>query len=252
MSYVSPNYPLPPNNADRLSECERQLACQIVNGVEQAAAIGRSRVAQMPPPSEFAAIGLPVAKQAQIAQARINTANSPGQVKGTGTRLPMKAKAPLKVKIIPLNVTVAEYDGCCIRGVDQLAPVIQQQPRISIPPAPTVRETPQGPLYLQPPPAAPPYMPPSPPQPNVMTIGGPVVVPQQSQLTVGRFMGYAYPPAPPPVAGPVLQTRGMGVVWGDASSRPCGRTWVRKGGISGTGWLMIGLGAAALVWGGRR
>jgi hypothetical protein len=257
MSYVSPNYPLPPNTADRLSECERVLACQIVNGVEQAAAQGQARVQQMPPPAAFADIGLPVAKQAQVAQARIAKANNPGLTAGTGApaSASRKSYAPLRVKIIPLNVTEAEYSGCCIRGVEALAPVIQQQPRISIPPAPIVRQTPQGPLYLQPPASAPPYMPPvsAPvvvPQPQVMTIGSPAL-PQQSQLPVGRFMGYAYPAASAPVAGPVLQTRGMGAAWGNAGSRPCGPTWPQKaGGMSGKGWLMLlglGIGAYALT-----
>jgi hypothetical protein len=259
MSYVSPNYPLPPNTADRLSECERVLACQIVNGVEQAATEGQIRVQQMPPPAAFADIGLPVAKQAQVAQARINRANHPGTAAGTGAPASTSRKSPLRVKIIPLNVTEAEYSGCCIRGVEALAPVIQQQPRISIPPAPTVMTTPQGPLYLQPPPSAPPYMPPQAQQavqqsqgPQVLVLPGQgPAIPQQSQLTVGRFMGYAYPAASAPVAGPVIQTRGMGAAWGNAGSRPCGPTWPQKaGGLSGKGWLMLlglGIGAYALT-----
>jgi hypothetical protein len=265
MSYVTPGSPLPPNNADRLSECERVLACQIVNGVEQAAAQGVARSQQTAPPSSFVSFGLPVAKQVQSAQTMLASANSPGVAFGTGDPSSRKATRRYgRAKIMPLNVTEAEYSGCCIRGVDALAPQVQYQPRITIPPAPIVRDTPLGPLYLKPPASAPPFMPPQAQQavqqsqgPQVLVLPGqgPVTA-VQSQLPVGRFMGYAYPAPGPPVAGPVIPFRGMGAIWGNSGTGPCGPSWPRRnysGGMSGKGWLMLAaLGIGAYAWAGRR
>ncbi len=249
MSYVTPGSPLPPNNADPLSECQRVLSCQIINGVEAAAAEGRARVQQIATPASFIALGLPVAKQVVSAGTMLKSAIQPGVAAGTGDPTSSKIQRRQPVKIIPLNVTQDEYSGCCIRGVDMLAPaVVQYQPRITIPPAPIVRDTSQGPLYLKPPVTAPPFMPAQAVQsvqqsqgPKVMAMpmmrGGSFV---QNRLPVGRYMGF----------------RGMGATWGDVGTGPCGQTWpVRKyaGGMSGKGWLLlaaIGIGAYAMS--GRR
>jgi hypothetical protein len=233
MSYVSPNAPLPRNSADPVSPCEALKACQIANGVDEAAARGRSRINQLATPASFIPLGLPVVKQAVDAQARLAAANAPGSVAGSGsggvatTAQARRLPAP---QIVPLNVTPAEYSGCCVRGVDPIPEVRVQAPqvRISIPPAPIPTQTATGLIYLKPSASTPPYMPDVVTRRALPTFGG--VLPVQPDFpAVGRYMGYG--------------GRGLGAVWGNAGGRPCGATW---GSVRPSGWVWLLVGAVGV------
>jgi hypothetical protein len=235
MSYVSPNSPLPPNGStSAISACEALKACQIVNGVEQAAATGRSTVNQMAAPASFVQFGLPVAKQVVAAQTRLATANNPGLVAGSGSAVPPPTQRPRPPQVVPLNVTPAEYYGCCVRGVDPLPAVSVQSPqrRISIPAAPIPTQTAAGIIYMQPSASA--FM----PSVRRAASGGGGVAPIQHGAPVRRFMGYT-------------GYKGLGAAWGNAGSGPCGPTWGSS--VKSGTWLwalaVVGIGVYAL---GRR
>ena len=210
MSYVTPGNPLPPNNQNPLSACEAQYARQIVNGVEQAAATGQATIAQMAPVSTFVALGLPVAVQVQNSQARIAAANQPGSAVNVGSG-GVRSRGPAP-RMIPLNITESEYNGCCIRGMDVLPPVqVSQPPRVSIQAAPVAMETSAGTVYLK--------------------SGAAPFMPYSSKTGRRRF------------------NAGLGAAWGNAGSVPCGGTWPASGG--GGGWLLLlaALGIGAYAWG---
>jgi hypothetical protein len=235
MSYVSPNAPLPRNSADPVSPCEALKACQIANGVDEAAARGRSRINQLAAPASFVSMGLPVVKQAVDAQKRLAAANTVGAVHGTGTAPAHPAARLPAPQIVPLNVTPAEYSGCCVRGVDPIPEVRVQAPqaRISIPPAPIPTQTATGLIYLKPSASTPPYMPDVVTRRALPTFGG--VLPVQPDFpAVGRYMGYG--------------GRGLGAVWGNAGGRPCGSTW-GSGKPSGRVWLLVAAGIGADAFG---
>ena len=224
MAYVSPTCPLPRNSMDPVTPAEAARARQIVTDVENAAITGQARVLQTSPAASFVPFGLPVAKQVQDARKRLVTASNPAAGIGGAHR---QTAAP---RVVPLNVSQAEYSGCCVRGTDTTIPQLAPEPRISIPQAPIVRDTPQGPLYLAGPSV--PYMPPQ-------LGGGNYFAPKS--LPVGRFM-----------ASPGFRTdAGMGAVWGDAGSGPCGATWPQPGKSSALGWLLAAAVGVALVVGGR-
>jgi hypothetical protein len=171
-----------------------------------------------------------VVKQAVDAQKRLAAANTVGAVHGTGTtpaHPPARLAAP---QIVPLNVTPAEYSGCCVRGVDPIPEVRVQAPqvRISIPPAPIPTQTATGLIYLKPSASAPPYMPDVVTRRAVPSFGG--VLPVQPGFpAVGRYMGYG--------------GRGLGAAWGNAGGRPCGATW---GSAKPSGWVWLLVGAVGV------
>jgi hypothetical protein len=233
MSYVSPNCPLPTNSADPQSACSVAYTLQSVNNMEQAVANGQAAVLQIAPPASFVQFGLPVAKQALDAQKRLATANAPGLVAGTGSVVPGArpvSQVAATPQVVPLNVTPAEYYGCCVRGVDPLPAVpVQTRPaRIAIQPAPIPMQTAAGVIYLKPSQGAAPFM------PHFRRSGG-GVSPVQHDRPVQRFMGYS-------------GYRGLGAAWGNAGTGPCGPTWGQPSKTGAWVWAvaLVGLGVFAL------
>jgi hypothetical protein len=231
MSYVSPNSPLPTNSADPQSACSVAYTLQSVNNMEQAVANGQAAVLQIAPPASFVQFGLPVAKQALDAQKRLATANNPAAGSSAGGTAVQVSRLPAP-QIVPLNVTPAEYYGCCVRGVDPLPAVpVQTRPaRIAISPAPIPMQTAAGVIYLKPSPGAAPFM------PHFRSrVSGGGVAPILHGGPVRRSTGFT-------------GYRGMGAAWGNAGTGPCGPTWGQPSKTGKWVWAvaLVGLGVFAL------
>jgi hypothetical protein len=133
MAYVSPNCPLPRNSQDRVTACEAARAKSVVDGMEQSVANAYKASQQIARPASFAQFGTPVVQSVQQGQAQIAAARRADiQTKPTASDVWQEVRSAPKV--YPLNVSVQEYESCCDRGTDALAPVVAQPPQLIMPP----------------------------------------------------------------------------------------------------------------------
>lgn len=134
MAYVSPNCPLPRNSTNPVTSCEAARAKKVVQNLEGLVNQGYRASQKIAGPESFAVFGAPVVRtvqqsQQQMGAARQMTAPKPATAADAWQEV---RRAP---RVLPLNVSVAEYESCCDRGTDSLQPVIAQPPQLIMPPA---------------------------------------------------------------------------------------------------------------------
>jgi len=216
MAYVRPDCPLPRNSINPPTACEAARSAAIVASIDTSVQNAYRASKQIAAPSSFSGFGQPVVDSAAYGQSRLANADLQAL---PASRVDFRSEIAGAPQVLPLNVSQSEYDTCCNRGTDALAPVqvSPSQYTLTMPPAAPVLDL-------------------------ARADGQPAMkydaILSRPQTTYGM--------------------QGMGAVWGDASTLPCTGTWgpgrARQAGngISGRAALLLGLAALGLFAVSRR
>jgi hypothetical protein len=128
--YVSPDSPLPQNSMDYPTACQTARAQAAVTAMDQAVSQAYGASQMIAPPASFAEFGPGVVIDAQRSQDGMRVAQSVDLIAARGDYQGF-SMAP---KVVPLNVSVDEYESCCQRGTDALQPIKVNPPRLVMPP----------------------------------------------------------------------------------------------------------------------
>ncbi len=209
MAYVSPNCPLPRNSFDQPTACEAARSKAIVDSMDASVRNAYRASQEIAAPSSFASFGQPVVDSAAYGQSRLKNANLQSL---PVSRPDFRSEIMNAPRVLPLNVSVDEYDSCCNRGTDGLAPVEISPTQYTL------------------------TMPPAAPVLDLARADGQPTVKYDAILSTPQN---------------TYGMRGMGAVWGDASSLPCGATWgpgraQQSQGISGRAAVLLGVALVGL------
>src|ERR1035437_5686290 len=119
MAYVRDTDPLPRNSQDPQTACEAQYAAAVVANMEQSVQNAYAASQMIAGPNSFTQFGPAVV----IDMARSQNAQAAAGLVPVFTSPNVQGERMAAPRVLPLNVSPEQFNGCSIRGTDALAPI---------------------------------------------------------------------------------------------------------------------------------